>query len=578
MPAATSRIPVIALVSLLIPLSGCMGANPFAPTGDFDVPETGNTIRLKMKVVDLFNTELYPVSNRDGTTSPGLRANLWAFCAEPFDQNDAYSKAAIEYFDPLPTDAPQLSEGERSACSVPGPTIRAKQGDRIVVEFAHAHFHPHTIHWHGQFVDNEDDGVPGVTQQAVGGGSGAPSITYDFIAKKPGTLWYHCHVDTQFHVMQGLYGMFIVEPQDTSREPEVDQEGVMVLSTAARNIVETIPGINPHAHPPGCLVSGTSGCANPVLDTTPDVFLLNGHAFPYTIQQKQSHWTLQDGERLRLRILNAGQTEEVLHPHGQDMLVTHKDGLPLADPYWVDTLAISPSERYDVLIIGHNQGAWVFHTHVNNHEANDQQSPGGMHTKFTVGADFEGHGDAFPAELAGGIGYQEPVYIPSDYSDTELASLGVPPAVTGAPAPLAPAQVEFTFPVRMPCSVNTIEVEAFLSGTGARASELKTEVIDAAGNIQSTLMLGRTGDPMQPNLKGTYLLSGPGIAQDAAEGNWTVRTTGSAALTDLTVTMKVDHFSSFDEILSLHNLDKSYGVCGQFGFGTDGRASKAHPL
>src|SRR5919112_1615255 len=98
-----------------------------------------------------------------------------------------------------------------------GRTLRVHQGDRIKVEFSHSHFHPHTIHWHGQFVPWESDGAPGVTQDAVESGG---AITYDFIASRAGTLWYHCHVDTQLHVMQGLYGMIIVEPQDTEYEPE----------------------------------------------------------------------------------------------------------------------------------------------------------------------------------------------------------------------------------------------------------------------------------------------------------------------------------------------------------------------
>src|SRR5207244_4171804 len=111
---------------------------------------------------------------------PGLKANLWAFCAEPVDPSDQYSAAAVEAFTPLPGDAPHLSPDLRGKCSVPGPTLRVHQGDRVIVEFAHSHFHPHTIHWHGQYVPNDMDGVPGETQAAVPSGG---SITYDFIAK-----------------------------------------------------------------------------------------------------------------------------------------------------------------------------------------------------------------------------------------------------------------------------------------------------------------------------------------------------------------------------------------------------------
>src|SRR5438093_355175 len=45
--------------------------------------------------------------------------------------------------------------------SVPGPTLRVTEGDTILV-----HFHPgfsgynHTLHFHGQNVPNDEDGVP----------------------------------------------------------------------------------------------------------------------------------------------------------------------------------------------------------------------------------------------------------------------------------------------------------------------------------------------------------------------------------------------------------------------------------
>ena len=573
------RGPALLTVSLLagLLLAGCSGSVPggFDPTAP--VRETGNTIRLKMQVVDLFETELYPgPQTGEDTFAPGLKANLWAFCVEPLDANDAYSKAAISYFDPLPNDAPKLSEEQRKTCSVPGPTIRAKQGDRVIVEFAHPHFHAHTIHWHGQFVPNESDGVPGVTQEAVGGSAGIPSITYDFIAKRPGTLWYHCHVDTQLHVMQGLYGMFIVEPADQSREPKVDKEGVMVLSTVTRSIVESIPGVNPHAHGQGCLVSGVENCQNPPLDTTPDTFLVNGHAFPYTLQQKQSHWDLDEGQRLRLRILNAGNSVEVLHPHGQDMLVTHKDGLPLADPYYVDTLLIGPAERYDVVILGHNPGSWVFHTHVNNHEANDQQVPGGMHTMLSVGHGEGGDHASFPSELAGGFGYAQPVYIPQDHRDIRSYSFGA-----GALVPMVgtPATATLPFPFELPCSVRAVQVDAFLGSPAANLNNLVLDVKDAQGNLRGTLALGAPAPNQEPVTEAHFVydeLGDDGI-QVRQAGNWTVELRGQAVSADVTIGVLVDHYGSFDEIKYKHRLDKNIKLCGQYGNGGNGLETKAPP-
>ncbi|MEK6985600.1 MAG: multicopper oxidase domain-containing protein [Candidatus Thermoplasmatota archaeon] len=544
--------------------AGCASNSTFDPLYDplADVKETGNTIHLKMKVVDLFETQLYP----------NMEANMWAFCVEPFSETDEYTRNAIEYFTPLETDAPLLTEKERQTCSVPGPTIRAQQGDRIIVEFGHSHFHPHTIHWHGQFVDAEDDGVPGHSQEAVPSGG---SFTYDFIAKRPGTLWYHCHVDTQFHVMQGLYGMFIVEPADDTHEPEADQEGVLVLSTATRHIVENIPGINPHAHPPGCFTSGTPNCVNPPLDTEPDIFLWNGHSFPFTKDQEQSHWKLAQDERLRLRILNAGNSFEVLHPHGQDMLVTHKDGLPLSAPYWVDTLPIGPAERYDVILVGHNPGSWVFHTHVNHHEANDQQVPGGMHTSFSVG-DADHHGDAFPSELPGGFPYQEPVYIPDDVDIVQRFALGTSQSTPVPTTVTAPVSKTLTFNVELPCAVKEMRVSAYLGGlsAGAGLTNLQVVVADPDGGESVPMRLG--GSPPNPTMEGTYNITGP-AAQKLPQGNYTIRITGTTVEADLMVTADVDYYGSFDEIKYLHKLDKSIALCGTYGNGTDGLETKAPP-
>ncbi len=53
------------------------------------------------------------------------------------------------------------------------------------------------------------DGVPDITQAAVNPGE---SFTYEFIAKNPGTHFYHCHVQPDVHVLMGLVGMLIIEP------------------------------------------------------------------------------------------------------------------------------------------------------------------------------------------------------------------------------------------------------------------------------------------------------------------------------------------------------------------------------
>ncbi len=79
-----------------------------------------------------------------------------------------------------------------------------------------------TIHWHGVDVPNAEDGVAGVTQNAVLPGE---SYTYRFRAEQVGTFWYHTHQVSSKEVRRGLFGVIVIEPREqaarrsTSRWP-----------------------------------------------------------------------------------------------------------------------------------------------------------------------------------------------------------------------------------------------------------------------------------------------------------------------------------------------------------------------
>lgn len=340
---------------------------------------SGRTIHLRATVIDV-----------EQEVVPNFTANLWAFCFGAADPQDAVSAAAVEARAPLPGDHVPTAEG--LSCGVPGPTLRVRQGDRVIVDLDNSHVHPHSIHWHGQLVPWHMDGAPGVSQDSVVTGS---NFTYDFIAKKAGTLWYHCHVDGQEHIMKGLYGAFIVEPQDTTNEPkDIGREYVWVLGTANfAELMQIVPGtLGQHAgHLPTCM-SGTQGCEQPPSAAgSPDLFFINGHSYPLTMEQEGTLLKIKPGERIRLRIVNAGETVETIHPHGHDMLVTHRDGnvLPLGLQYYMDTLDIAPAQRIDVVITGDNPGPWMVHTHVASHETSCHKSGGGMHSMLV----YEGFED-----------------------------------------------------------------------------------------------------------------------------------------------------------------------------------------
>ena len=93
---------------------------------------------------------------------------------------------------------------------VPGPELQVRQGDLVEVTLVNRDIDDGvTIHWHGVDVPNAEDGVAGVTQDAVMPGE---RYTYRFLAKQVGTFWYHSHQVSSKQVRRGLYGAFVIQP------------------------------------------------------------------------------------------------------------------------------------------------------------------------------------------------------------------------------------------------------------------------------------------------------------------------------------------------------------------------------
>ncbi|MDP9181607.1 MAG: multicopper oxidase family protein, partial [Actinomycetota bacterium] len=93
----------------------------------------------------------------------------------------------------------------------PGPTIRAVEGQLLQVTLTNATVPDGvTLHWHGVEVPNAEDGVAGVTQDAVPTGG---SYTYRFVANHAGTFWYHSHQVSHRQVQRGLLGALVITPR-----------------------------------------------------------------------------------------------------------------------------------------------------------------------------------------------------------------------------------------------------------------------------------------------------------------------------------------------------------------------------
>ncbi|MGI5239566.1 multicopper oxidase family protein [Dactylosporangium sp. CA-139066] len=97
----------------------------------------------------------------------------------------------------------------------PGPQIRARRGQLVEVRLVNESVAGGvTLHWHGYDVPNAEDGVAGVTQDAVAPGH---DHVYRFVAADAGTYWYHSHQLSHEQVQRGLFGALIVDAADSDR-------------------------------------------------------------------------------------------------------------------------------------------------------------------------------------------------------------------------------------------------------------------------------------------------------------------------------------------------------------------------
>lgn len=97
---------------------------------------------------------------------------------------------------------------------VPGPTLRATEGDILRIVFNNHGSHPHSLHFHG---------IHGASMDGMAG-SGlidpGDEFTYEFKARPFGCHLYHCHAfPLRAHMHKGMYGAFIIDP-DPSKHPE----------------------------------------------------------------------------------------------------------------------------------------------------------------------------------------------------------------------------------------------------------------------------------------------------------------------------------------------------------------------
>jgi len=209
--------------------------------------------------------------------------------------------------------------------TVPGPMIRAKLGDRVIVHFKNSLPEATTIHWHGLRVPNEMDGAPGVTQPPIESGG---EFRYEFQLRDAGTYWYHPHTDSSTQVGRGLYGAFIV---DDPADPEAfGDDLVMLLSDM---------GLDERGE---LLPADSGGNFGDLFGRDGAVLLVNGKVRP-TLK-------VRNGKQQRWRLINATRARyyNVRLRNHRFMRLGGDNGLAArsADVY---NLIITPGERADAV-------------------------------------------------------------------------------------------------------------------------------------------------------------------------------------------------------------------------------------
>ena len=109
--------------------------------------------------------------------------------------------------------------------SIPGPTLRVREGSELVVNVANEADLDATVHWHGLRLDNRYDGTHETQAPIPVGGT----FTYKIEFPDPGVYWYHPHIREDYGQEMGLYGNILVVPADPDYWPPAHRELLLTL-------------------------------------------------------------------------------------------------------------------------------------------------------------------------------------------------------------------------------------------------------------------------------------------------------------------------------------------------------------
>jgi FtsP/CotA-like multicopper oxidase with cupredoxin domain len=241
--------------------------------------------------------------------------------------------------------------------TVPGPTLRFREGDLARIHVRNVMAVETSIHWHGILVPPGMDGVPLISFPPIAPGE---TFTYEFPIRQNGTYWYHSHTNLQ--EQSGVYGAIVIDPAVSSYQ--LDREYVVLFSDWTdqdpHQVLRTLKrGSEWFALEKGSTQSLIGAArlgmlddylkrelqrmpAMDIADIAYDRFLANG--------QPEISLAAQPGETIRLRIINGSATTYFhLEFAGGPMRIIAADGMDV-EPVILERLLIGVAETYDLLI------------------------------------------------------------------------------------------------------------------------------------------------------------------------------------------------------------------------------------